>query len=104
MLRIKEFHKDGTKIELTELEKFGFKKHKHDRENVLISKWTRNWIEADSVDGHKWGSDGWEFYELVEILENKELKLNDFWSWDKKKLDKIIDDLIKADLVEKVEE
>lgn len=91
-------------VDLKELEKFGFRKHKRDSDNVLISKWTRNWIEADSVDGHKCCSDGWEFYELIEVLENKELKLNYFWSWDKKKIDKIIEELFKADLVEKVEE
>lgn len=98
MLKIKD------SVDLKELEKFGFRKHKQDAKNVLTSKWTRNWVEAEWSDGHKLGSDGYEFYPLIIITENRKLVTGWLWSWDKVKVDKLIQDLIQADLVEKVEE
>jgi len=104
MLKIKEFHKDGTKVDLKELEKFGFRRHKQDSDDTLTSKWSREWCEADSIDGHKCGSDGWEFYPLIVVKNNFEVKYGSYWDWHIKEADTIIDDLIQADLVEKVEE
>ena len=89
--------------DLKELEKFGFKKHKYDNKDVLISKWTRHWVEAEWSDGYKLGNDGYEFYPLVVIAKNRELKSGFLWSWDKEKYDKTIQDLIQANLVEEVE-
>jgi len=91
MLRIKEFHKDGTKIELKELEKFGFKEYtknsyafnNNDRDiaEILIE-------QCEYVDDN--------FYIIINPYGNNEAI--------KSKLLDILFDLIKADLVEKVEE
>ena len=64
MLRIKK------EIELKKLEKFGIRKHKGDRDCVVASKWGREWIEADTIDGYACGSSGFEFYPVLEIYSD----------------------------------
>lgn len=97
MLKIKD------SVDLKELEKFGFRKHKKDSEDVLTSKWSRDYIEPEYMDGHRIANGGWEFYPLISILENREIEKCYEWSWRKERIDKAMQDLIKADMVEKVE-
>lgn len=68
MLRIKE------EINLKKLERFGIRKHKGDGDCVLASKWGREWIEADTVDGYTIGSSGFEFYPVLEIYSDRTIK------------------------------
>jgi hypothetical protein len=94
MLKIKD------NVDLKELEKLGFRKHKQDEENILVSKWIREWVEADSIDGYKCGSDGWNFYPLLKITNNLEIKFCSYWPWDLDEANKILQDLISKGLVE----
>ena len=100
MLRIKQG------IDLKELEKFGFRKHKNDDDNVFCSKWTRNWVEADTVDGYSIGSSGWEFYPTILIYDDRHIEFIAEVGWGCYRLRHVdfIYDLIKADMVEKVVE
>ncbi len=45
-------------VDLKELEKFGFRKHKKDSEDVLTSKWSRDYIEPEYMDGHRIATGG----------------------------------------------
>ena len=90
----------GTEEQLIELKKIGFRKHKQDDNNVLVSKWIREWVEADSIDGYKCGSDGWNFYPLLKITNNLEIKFCSYWPWDLDNAKKILQDLIEKGLVE----
>lgn len=69
------------KIKITDssmLKEFGFRKHKQDDDDVLTSKLTRNWVDADTVDGYEIGGSGWEFYPLMKVKNNMELKVYAF--------------------------
>ena len=104
MLRIKP------EVDLKELEKFGFKKHKHDDKEVVLSKWSREWVEADCIDGYPCGSSGWDFYPVIELVKvyNNTLKLkvkgNYYYAFEKPNGIDLLFDLIQAGLVEKVSE
>lgn len=92
-------------VDLKELEKFGFRKHKRDDKGVCTSKWTRDWIEGDTIDGYPIDAGGWVFYSMIEVLEDKIIKIypdinSKFYA---RQFD-ILFDLIKSDLIEKVEE
>ena len=91
MLRIKD------NVDLKELEKFGFRKHKKDDENVLLSKWTREWVVEDHLDGWETGG-GWIFYPLVYIMKDGMVKPLGF-GFDSCN---IVYKLLQAGLVEKV--
>lgn len=100
MLKIKD------NVDLKELEKFGFREHKQDNKDVCISKWTRRWIEADTIDGYSCGSSGWEFYPAIEVYKDRTLRvyIEDSWCGGYTRHLNILFDLIQAGLVEKVEE
>jgi len=87
-------------VDIQQLEKFGFRKHKYDAKNVLTSKWGRHWVEAEWSDGHKMGNDGFEFYPLIIITQERKLVTGWLWSWDKEKVSKIIEKLVQEGLVE----
>ena len=91
MLKIKD------NVDLKELEKFGFRKHKRDKKDVIISKWVREWTEADICEGYSCGSSGWDFYPLIEVYEDRFLELH----YNRKTYD-LLYNLIQAGLVEKV--
>ena len=100
MLKIKD------SVDLKELEKFGFRKHKKDdiQGGVIVSKWGREWIEADTSDGYPCGSSGWEFYPVIEIYEDRSIKVYlENWGWRYTKELNVLFDLIQAGFVEKVE-
>lgn len=100
MLKIKD------DVDLKELERFGFRKHKKDDEKVCISKWSRKWIEADSMDGYPCGSSGWEFYPSIEVFEDRTISVfleEALYACYTNDLD-VLFDIIQAGLVEKVEE
>ena len=101
MLKIKD------NVDLKELEKFGFKKHKKDHKDVIISKWSREWIEADMSEGHSYGSSGWEFYPIIKIVDCSNgllrVDITNYYRDRNEALD-LLYDLIKAGLVEKVKE
>lgn len=91
--------KDG--VDLKELEKFGFKKHKQDREDVLMTKWSRRWVEADRIDGHPCGSSGWEFYTHIYVYEDRTLEIYlDGYSGICSRQLMLFYELVKADLIE----
>ena len=88
---------------MKDLEKFGFRKHKQDKEDVSVSKWRRNWVEADTIDGYPIGSSGWEFYPSINIYQDRTMKIFvDSWGGVYSADLDILYDLIKADMVEKV--
>lgn len=102
MLKIKD------NVDLKELEKFGFKKHKKDPEDVIISKWSREWVEADTIDGYPCGDSGWNFYPVIEIIKvyDNTLKLkvqgNYYYAFERPSGIDLLFDLIQAGFVEKV--
>lgn len=102
MLKIKD------SVKLEELEKYGFKKHKHDNEGVLVSKWIRETCYGDSGDYPTDTNDYYfQFYHLIEIIPNpKGERLLYFYlhyDYHKYRLAETLYDLIQAGLVEKVE-
>jgi hypothetical protein len=97
MLKIKEFHKDGTKIELKELEKFEFINYFSDIEpvpNCLNRSLSINCFIAIFTD-----------LRIIKKYQSQ-VRNNYFTRFDREKRirNKDIQDLIQADLVEKVEE
>ena len=97
MLKIKD------NVDLKELKKFGFRKHKRDSKEVVLSKWSREWVEADCIGG-------WDFYPVIELVKvyNNTLKLkvkgNYYYAFEKPNGIDLLFDLIQAGLVEKVSE
>ena len=85
-------------VDLKELEKFGFRKHKRDDEDILTSKWTREWVVEDHLDGWETGG-GWLFYSQYVVKKDRKLYFvgedRDF---------NLEDNLTQAGLVEKVVE
>lgn len=102
MLKIKD------NVDLKELEKFGFKKHKHEDEGVLVSKWIRETCYGDSGDYPTNLNDYYfQFYPLIEIIEHKGKRLLYFrlhYDHYVYNLAEVLYDLIQAGLVEKVKE
>ena len=101
MLKIKD------NVDLKELEKYGFKKHKNDDEGVLVSKWIRETCYGDSGDYTTNLNDYYfQFYPLIEIIPNKKGNRLLFFRlhYDKYvyELSELLYDLIKDGLVEKV--
>ncbi len=101
MLKIKD------NVDLKELEKYGFKKHKHDNEGVISSKWIRETCYGDSGDYPTNLNDYYfQFYSLIEIIPNprgeKLMYFHLYYNEHKYKLAEILYDLIQAGLVEKV--
>lgn len=93
MLKIKDY------VDLTELEKFGFKHHKKDDNAVITSKWGRIYIVGDSYN-----DDGcYDFYPYITILENRYIRTYSHWNFEKEINDTLYD-LISNGLVEKVGE
>lgn len=68
MLRVK------LDIDIKKLEKFGIRKHKGDKEHIIASKWGREWIEADTIDGYPVGSSGFDFYPVLEIYTDRTIR------------------------------
>lgn len=96
MLKIKD------NVDLKELEKYGFKKHKRDNEGVLVSKWVRDFCYGDDMSD-KYHLD---FYPLIEIIPNPKgdriLYFHLHYDYYRYKLCDLLYDLIQAGLVEKV--
>lgn len=92
-------------VDLKEFEKFGFRKHKQDGDNVICSKWSRRWIEADTIDGYPCGSSGWEFYTHIYIYDDRtlEIYLDDGYGKCYSQQLMLFYKLVKADLIEIVE-
>lgn len=95
----KEYLKVPDDVDLKEFEKFGFRKHKRDNEDVLISKWTREWVVEDHLDGWETGG-GWIFYPVIEIMKDRTMKQLDFGLYGCE----IVYKLVHSGLVEKVVE
>lgn len=101
MLKIKD------NIDLKVLEKYGFKKHKHDNESVLVSKWIRETCYGDSGDYPTDLNDYYfQFYPFIEIIPNprgeKLLYFHLHYDYHKYNLVDVLYDLMQAGLVEKV--
>ena len=96
MLKIKD------NVDLKELEKYGFKKHKKDNPGVLVSKWIKEecYGDDDSVNYYL------DFYPIIEIIPtlngNKYLYFHHRYDFHKHIIADILYDLIQAGLVEKV--
>lgn len=95
MLKIKD------NVDLKELEKFGFKKHKNDNDYTLVSKWGRLYVDGDSSDGHN-SCGSWSFYPYIKILTNRYIRTVNHWDFEQE-INRTLFDLIQAGLVEKVE-
>ncbi len=93
MLKIKELHKDGTKVDLKELEKFGF-------ERVTCQNKFESYDRTKFIDR---GTFGRATFQRIIIKQDKIVR---FYTMSRKQTfnKKWANDLIKADLVEKVEE
>ena len=103
MLKIKD------NVKLEKLEKYGFKKHKHDDKNVVCSKWIRETCYGDNGDYPTNPNDYYfQFYPLIEIMKNHKgerlLYFTLYYNHYVYKLSEVLYDLIKDGLVEKVEE
>ena len=98
---VKEFA-DRLACELGKLEH----SYKKDRNGVICSKWSREWIEADTIDGFPCGSSGWDFYPVLEIMGNRELKVKGSSGYIYRDPDglKLFYDLIQAGMVEVCDE
>ena len=96
MLKIKD------EVELKDLEKLGFRKHKNDDKSILISKWGRIWMEEDRSDGYNsYGS--WTFAPMITILENRYIRTHNHWDFERE-INDMIFKLTELGLVEKVGE
>lgn len=102
MLKIKD------NVDLKELEKYGFKKHKkYENEGVLASKWIRETCYGDSGDYPTNENNYYfQFYPLIEIIPNQNgdrlLYFRIHYYHYVYELSELLYDLIKDGLVEKV--
>lgn len=97
MLKIKD------NIDLKELEKYGFKKHKRDDKYVVVSKWAMERIYDEESLGVATIDYSLHSFPIIELIQTgKGLKIDLVAKWDfvEKALETIYD-LIKAGLVEK---
>lgn len=97
MLKVKD------NIDLKVLKKYGFKKHKNDDKDVIVSKWCREICYGDGCDEYYF-----QFHPLIEIIPNSKGEnflyfRNSYYNF-KYIIAETIHELTKANLIENVKE
>lgn len=98
MLKIKD------SVDLKELEKYGFKKHKRDDKYVVVSKWVMERIYGEDSLGMETNEYSLHSFPIIELSQTGcglRIDLVAKWDYVEKALETIYD-LIQAGLVEKV--
>ena len=95
MLKIKD------KVDLKELEKFGFKKHKRDEKHIVVSKWAMERIYDEESFNPSYSLHSFPIIELTQTGYGIRIDLVAKWDYIETSLETIYD-LIQAGFVEKV--